>query len=195
MAQAQTTDLDRKQLGASSSPSPVAPRPRAALAIAAVGALSFWLPDVAVHADAGPNLDARHALAITLLAPAIFLFAYIVARRFALKRHFSRVGPTMLLGVWLTGGLFMTIAAMLSRSEFIGGTGFWRLVVIVVSVIPIVTYVLAAYDGSLLALLAVTLGGLLIWGIRSARSLWGHESDDARKMPARRPASHQSKAA
>ena len=119
------------------------------LAFAAAGAISFWLPGY--YAEAGPNLDAGHAWVITMLAPLIFLFAYLVARRFALKRPFKMVGPTMLLGVWLSGGLFMTIAAILSRSEFIGGTGVWRLVMIFMSVIPIVTFFLAANDGSSLA--------------------------------------------
>lgn len=147
-------------------------RPRLALAFAAAGAISFWLPDVAIHADAGPNLDARHAWAMTAFAPAIFLFAYLVAQRFALKHHFKRVGPTMLLGVWLTGGLFMTVGAILSGSEFIGGTGLWRLVMILLSVIPIVTFILATLDGSVFALLAITVGGLLILGFRSSIALW-----------------------
>jgi hypothetical protein len=33
------------------------------------------------------------------------------------------LGPTMLLGVWVSGGLFMTISALVSGSDFIGGTG------------------------------------------------------------------------
>jgi hypothetical protein len=79
-----------------------------ALSFAAVGALSFWRPDIAIQAHAGPNLDSRHAWAITLFAPAVFLLAYVVARNFALKTKFNRLGPTMLLGVWVSGGLFMT---------------------------------------------------------------------------------------
>ena len=139
---------------------------------AALGAFSFWFPDVLLHLHAGPNLDSRHGWAITVLAPAIFLMAYVVARRFAGRQHFNWPGATMLLGVWLSGGLFMTLAAMASGSNFVGGTGLWRLVVIVVSIIPIVTYVLASYDGSLFALLAITVGGLLICGIRRSCMLW-----------------------
>ena len=105
----------------------------------------------------------RHVWAITLLAPAVFLFAYLVGRRLASKHHFKRAGPTMLLGVWLTGGLFMTFGAILSRSEFIGGNGIWRIVMIFMLVIPIVTFILATLDGSALALLAITVGGLLTW--------------------------------
>ena len=130
------------------------------------------MPDVILHADAGPNLDAKHAWAITVLAPAMFLLTYLVARRFALKHQFNRVGPAMLLGVWLSGGVFMTLAAILSRSEFLGGTGLWRMVVIAISVIPVITFILAAYDGSLFALLVITVGGLVVCGARSALLLW-----------------------
>jgi len=195
MAQAQSIPRNRKQVGISSSQSHII-RPKLTLAFAVTGAISFWLPDVAIHAEAGPNLDARHAWAITVLAPAMFLFAYIVARRFALKHHFKKVGPAMLLGVWLTGGLFMTIGAILSGSEFIGGTGIARLVMIFMSVIPIVTFVLAALDGSQFALLAITVGGLLILGFRASITLWSAgstSSDSTVKNPSLQ--NHQSKAA
>jgi len=172
MAKGHSIDRDQKQIEVSCSQSHEPRRRGSALAFAAAGALSFWLPDVAIHAQGGPNLDVRHAWTITVLAPLIFLFAYLVARRFALKRHFRMVGPTMLLGVWLSGGMFMTIGAILSRSEFIGGLGIWRLVMIFMSIIPVVTLFLAANEGSVLALLAITLGGLLILGFRSSVVLW-----------------------
>lgn len=146
-------------------------RPRLALCFVVAGALSFWLPSVAVHLYAGPNFDARHQWVITILMPATFLLAYVVARKFAIKRDFTWVGGAMLLGVWLTGGLFMNLGAMASGSGFAGSSGVWRLVVIVLSVIPIVTYILASYEGGLLALLAVTLGALLFCGLRASWTL------------------------
>lgn len=82
----------------------------------------------------------------------------------------------MLLGVWLSGGLFMSVAAVASGSEFIGGTGVWRLIVIALSVIPVVTFVLASYDGSLLALLAVTLGSLIFCGVHATLTLWNADA-------------------
>jgi hypothetical protein len=99
--------------------------------------------------------------------PATFLSAYVVARRFGMKRDFKRVGPAMLLGVWLTGGLFMTLATA-SGSEFVGVDGVGRLLIIVLSVIPVVTFILTVYDGSMFALLAVTLGALLLLGMRAS---------------------------
>lgn len=150
-------------------------RSAVALSFAAAGGLSFWLPDIAIHAHAGPNLDSRHAWAITLFAPAVFLLAYVVAQRFALRTKFNRLGLTMLLSVWLSGGLFMTISALVSGSDFIGGTGFWQLAIIPMSIVPIVTFILASYDGSLFALLAITVGGLLICGVRASWTLWSSE--------------------
>ena len=196
MAQGQSTDRDKKQFAVSFSPSHESSWRGLAFAFAVAGAISFWLPDVAIHVEAGRSLDARHGWAITLLAPLIFLFAYLVARRFALNHHFKMVGPTMLLGVWLSGGLFMTIGAILSGSEFIGGTGIWRLVMIFLSVIPIVAFFLATYDGSLLALLAVTVGGLLILGFRSSLVLWS-SAGRPNNLPVKRPMSqpNQSRAA
>ena len=140
---------------------------RLALVFAFTGAFSFWLPDVAVRAHSGPNLNSRHFWAITILMPLTFLFAYLVARKFAVRRMFRWTGPAMLLGVWLTGGVFMTLAAVVSGSGFLG-SGVGLLIVIILSVIPVVTYILAALDGSLFALLEVTLGALLVCGIRAS---------------------------
>jgi hypothetical protein len=142
-------------------------RRRLALSLAVAGALSFWLPYVVVHIDAGANFDSRHLWACTILMSATFLFAYVVARRLGMKREFKWVGPAMLLGVWLSGGLFMTLATA-SGSEFVGVDGVGRLLIIVLSVMPVVTIILAANEGSLLALLVVTLGALLLCGIRAS---------------------------
>jgi hypothetical protein len=142
-------------------------RRRLALSFAVAGALSFWLPDVVVHIEAGPNFDSRRVWLCTILMPVTFLLVYVVARRLGMKRDFTWVGPAMLLGVWLTGGLFMTLATA-SGSGFVGVDGAGRLLIIVLSVIPIVTFILAAYDGSLFALLAVTLGALLLLGVRAS---------------------------
>ena len=165
---AQVRGLSRGTTQVVSLPSPSGTkRRRLALSFAVAGALSFWLPDVVVHIIAGPNFDSRHVWVCTILMPATFLLAYVVARRFGMKRDFKWVGPVMLLGVWLTGGLFMTLATA-SGSGFVGVDGVGRLLIIMLSVIPVVTFILAAYDGSLFALLAVTLGALLLCGVRAS---------------------------
>ncbi|HZP02940.1 MAG TPA: hypothetical protein VFD30_22010 [Terriglobia bacterium] len=186
MPNADTVPIDAKDKSSRLSPGRKS-RCRLATSFAVAGAISFWLPDVLVHLHSGPTLDSRHGWAITILAPGSFLMAYVATRRFALKRDFTWLGVAMLLGVWLSGGLFMTLAAMVSGSGFIGGTGVWRLVAIVLSVIPIVTYILAAYDGSLFALLAVTVGALILWGLRTSWILW-REGSTMRSVSAAKPA-------
>ena len=163
MAQVRGLSRGTTQVGSLPLPSGTKRR-RLALSFAVAGALSFWLPDAVVHIEAGPNFDSRHVWLCTILMPATFLLAYVVARRLGMKRDFKWVGPAMLLGVWLTGGLFMTLATA-SGSGFVGVDGVGRLLIIVLSVIPIVTFILAAYDGSLFALLTVTLGALLLCGV------------------------------
>jgi CRP-like cAMP-binding protein len=152
-----------------SLPSPSgAKRRRLALSFAVAGAFSFWLPDLAIHVHAARNFGTPQVRLITILLPAIFLFAYVIARRFGVKRHYKWVGAAMLLGVWLTGGLFMTLAATASGGGFVGAGILGSLLIVIMSVIPIVTYILAASDGSLFALLTVTLGALLLCGVRAS---------------------------
>ncbi len=136
---------------------------------AVTGALSFWLPDVAIHIAARMRLDAAQVKVITLLVPVTFLCAYLVARRFALRRNFGWVGAVMLIGVWLTGGAFMAIGATPAGGGFAGPDGVrGGFFMAMLGTLPPVTYIMSAYDGSLLALLAVTGGAMLVWAIRSS---------------------------
>jgi hypothetical protein len=144
---------------------------RLAILFAVAGALSFWLPDLAIHVRSARNFGSPQVWLITILLPAVFLFAYVVARWFGVTRDFKWVGAAMLIGVWLTGGLFTTLAATASGGGFVGTGILGSLLIIMLSVIPIVTYILAAYDGSLFALLAVTLGALLFCGVRASWKL------------------------
>jgi hypothetical protein len=139
------------------------------LKFALIGGLSFWLPDVAVHLSFGHAFDSPQVRVITFLMPATFLAGYLMARRFAAKRDFKWVGVAMLLGVWLTGGLFMALAATASQGGFAGPDGVrGGFLMAMLGTLPPFTYMMSAYDGSLGALLAATVGALLFWGIRSS---------------------------
>jgi len=75
----------------------------------------------------------------------------------------------MLLGVWLTGGLFMMVAATAAGGGFAGPGGVkGGFLLAILGAFPPVTFMMSAYDGSLGALLAVSFGSLLFWGIRSS---------------------------
>jgi hypothetical protein len=147
--------------------SPIKQR-RLAFSFGVVGAISFWLPDLVVHIATGRNFDSPHARAITVLMPLTFLFAYLVCRGLAVRRDFNWAGATMLLGVWLTAGLFMTLAATASGGGFAGPDGVpGGLLLTVLCIFPPITLMFATYDGGGLALLAVTIGGLLFWAVQS----------------------------
>src|SRR5579859_8170248 len=122
------------QVGSLPSPSG-AKRRRLALSFAVAGALSFWLPDLAIHVRAARNFGSQQVWLITILLPAIFLLAYVVARRFGVRRDFKWVGAAMLLGVWLTGGLFMMLAATASGGGFVGAGILGSLLIIMMSII------------------------------------------------------------
>lgn len=104
--------------------------------------------------------------------PAAFLIGYLMARRFAAKQDFKWVLVPMLLGVWLTGGVFMALSATVSGGGFVGPDGVrGGVLMAVLGALPPVTLMEATYDGGGLALLAVTFGALVIHVVRTSRLL------------------------
>ena len=70
----------------------------------------------------------------------------------------------MLFGIWLLGGLAMMIGATFSGGGFAGPDGLrGALFVVATSLLPVYTFVMATYDGSVGALLAVSLVLFLGW--------------------------------
>ena len=144
-------------------------KPRLTFIFALTGALSFWLPDLALHIWARQNFNSLHVRIITFVMPATFLIAYVSARRFAVKRDFKWVAAAMLFGVWLTGGLFMALSATVSGGGFAGPDGVrGGLLMALLGALPPITLMEATYDGGGLSLLAVTFGPLLIYGVRTS---------------------------
>ena len=72
----------------------------------------------------------------------------------------------MLLGLWLLGGFLIMVGASFSGAGFASGD---RLQTLVMSLVPGIVYILAAYDGSLMALLIATVVALIIWIVRVTR--------------------------
>lgn len=147
-------------------------QPRLTLWLAIAGALSFWLPDLAIHVAARlDSAPARWDAAFVFLPPGTFLFIYLIARRVAVRRGFKRVGVAMLAGVWLTSGTFMAIAATATERGFAHSSVLGWLCMIVLSIFPPVMFFFAAYEGSLFALLVLTFGALLVWGARTSATV------------------------
>ena len=146
---------------------------RLTLWLAVAGGLSFWLPDLAIHVAAKlDSAPARWDAALIFLPPATFLFTYLIARRDAVRRGFKWVGVTMLVGVWLSSGTFMAITATTTEKGFAHPNVLGWLGTIVLSIFPMVMFFLAAYEGSLLALLVLIFGALLVWGTRTSAAVY-----------------------
>lgn len=130
-----------------------------------LGAAAFWLPDIVWHAIRGASFGAIDFACITILMPLALLMTYFRMRKSTgASRGF---GAALVLGVWLLGGFFLTVGAVLSwpgglNSESLHG------IFIMLSLSPLYTYILMFYDYSFLALFVATLGA----AIMAAISLW-----------------------
>ena len=148
-------------------------QPRSTLWLAVAGALSFWLADLAIHVAASvDSTPARWDAAFVFLPPGTFLFAYLIARRVAARRGVKRVGVAMLVGVWLASGTFMAITATATARGFTHTSVLDWLGTILLSIIPMVMFYFAAWEGSLFALLVLMFGALLIWGARTSATVY-----------------------
>ena len=78
----------------------------------------------------------------------------------------------MLVGVWLTSGTFMAIAATATERGFASSSVLGWLCMTVLSIIPIVMFYFAAYEGSLFALLVLMFGALLVWGAGTSATVY-----------------------
>jgi|ERR1700730_497261 hypothetical protein len=138
----------------------------------ALGAVSFWLPDTLWHAFRGFKFDAGDTIGISVLMPLSLLGTYFAVVKKMIpgaspRRHV--VWP-MLLGVWLFGGFFMVMGASFSGGGFAGANGpRGAAKIILASLVPIVTFMMSTYDGSLLALLIVSLAALIVILIGGAK--------------------------
>ena len=132
-----------------------------------LGAFSFWLPDVLVHAARGPSFGGVDVLFLTLGLPLACLPAFLWAKRLYGKSVLA--APWMLLGVWELGGIFMQIGFSFSGDGFAGGSLSDATVTVLLSLFPPATYMMSAYDGSLFGLLLVTGLAVVLWIVEAAR--------------------------
>ena len=144
---------------------PRAQKPRQFVLFALIGACSFWLPDVAVHAFTRFDFQAKHLWLVTAISPAALLLTYLLLLKPARRANFRQLGVAMMVGLWLLGGIFMMGSASFSGGGFASfhlGTLLWALL----SIVPVMTCMMAIYDGSLFALAIVTIGALCVLCVR-----------------------------
>ena len=120
-----------------------------------LGAVAFWLPEIVWYAWTRQELNGKLA---TFLLPSGFLIVYLLISIFRAKRIVKPSAAIfMVLGVVFLGMLAMAIGAT------VRGAGFWEhpsstlLAVLLGTVIPIYAFIAATYDGSLYALIFVSI--------------------------------------
>jgi hypothetical protein len=137
--------------------------------VACVGGLAFWIPDTVVHAIYRYSFDRMGVLLVTVAAPLTLLVSLLGCAR-AFRVTAGVVAIRALAGVWLLGGVFMTVASSFSGGGFLSPDGFpGGLKLILMSLLPPVTFMMATYDGSLGALLLVSLILLSLWVVGLVR--------------------------
>jgi hypothetical protein len=120
-----------------------------------LGALSFWLPEIVLYGWTRQELNGK---LITFLLPGIFLIVYALV--WALRpRRMTKPSAAffMVLGVIFLGTLAMAIGATLRGAGFLGQPVSTLLGVLLGTIIPIYAFIAATYDGSLYALVFVSL--------------------------------------
>jgi hypothetical protein len=128
-----------------------------------LGAVGFWLPDVLLHAWRGNNFSGRDVLIATVLSPLMLLITFLFVKRKDKATPQKQVAPWLLAGVWLFGGFFMLLGASFSSGGFTSLSASESVKTLLLSVIPIYTFMMATYDGALGALLLATAVILFVW--------------------------------
>lgn len=125
-----------------------------------VGALAFRMPDLLSAVVRRTALvDAIRPLPMTALLPAILVAVYFVARRY---REAAEPAPSIAVllgtGVWLLGPLSMTLTATFLGGGFSKGNSLESAgYVLLLTMFPPGTFTMSAYDGSLGALILMSI--------------------------------------
>jgi hypothetical protein len=119
------------------------------------GALAFWLPEIVLYAWTRQGLNRK---LVTFLLPSIFLLVYLLVSILRPKRiPKPSAAIFMVLGVVFLGTLAMTIGATIPGAGFRGDPISTLLAVLLGTVVPIYAFIGATYDGSLYALIFVSI--------------------------------------
>ena len=127
-----------------------------AFTYALLGALVFWTPNVVVHWIVAYRFSGYVVMGLTVFLPAMTILFFRMVSRPSLKQQ-SRLSQALfaVLGIWIAGPSMMTFS-----SSFCGGgltqPDAWRFFVFGTLLFPVFTFVMSAYDGTLFALLLIT---------------------------------------
>lgn len=135
-----------------------------------LGGIVFWTPNIAVHWMRGYLFSYSDAIGITFLLPALaYLFFHGVWWPWRKPDDRFSLALFAVLGIWITGPAMLTFSA-----SFCGGglsqPGAWHFFVIGTLLFPLFSFVMSTYDGTLFALLIVTLLLPLLANFRPRKS-------------------------
>jgi len=121
-----------------------------------LGSFAFWLPSVILHAVKGDDYF-RHLRVLAYVQVFSTLGALVsiwLLRGWIVPPR--RIAPWMLLGIWMLGPFWLSVNATFDGGGF-AREGGWLGVIISILLFPVITPLLAVYDGSILNLLMITL--------------------------------------
>jgi Na+-translocating ferredoxin:NAD+ oxidoreductase RnfD subunit len=122
-----------------------------------LGALAFWGPEICLYAGERRGLGRE---LITFLLPASLLLAYALISLVRYRSQETLPRPSaavfMLLGVLFLGTLAMAIGSTMLGAGFYQHPGTTLLAVLLGTLVPIYAFIGATYDGSLYALILVS---------------------------------------
>jgi hypothetical protein len=131
-----------------------------------VSGVAFWIPSVVIHAIRGMKFGGSifDIVAIFLMP----LLAAVVALEVLDKRRIGGcrrgiIAVWLLVGIWILGPLMMTISASFSGGGFARADA-WRMLTLAIPLFMHFTWMMSAYDGTLGALVIVT-----IWFVIAAK--------------------------
>jgi hypothetical protein len=142
------------------------------------GAMSFWLPDVALFVAF--NRSNYTWVWMTIACPTMALLFYW----WILRRRKGAVGPSsalyQLLGIWMLGHCFMTVASFLSPGSRAALTVGELMFLVLTTFLPIWTPLLSAANGSGDGFVLITIALLIFhfwkesdrWLIPPALAFW-----------------------
>ena len=120
-----------------------------------LGALSFWLPEILLDVWSRQELDGK---LVTFLLPSIFLLAYLLALILRPRRSAKPSAAIfMVLGVIFLGTFAMAVGATIRGAGFLEHPGSTLLGVLLGTLVPIYAFIAATYNGSLYALVFVSI--------------------------------------
>ena len=128
------------------------------LSIAVLGAFAFWTPSVFLHAVRQYSFSSQDGRLLTILIPLVNFTVFVVIWRFIYRSERRLfIALPMLVGIWVSGPLFIMISASFAGGGF-AKSGAWLYVIISTLLFPMMTFYFSLFDGTLGALLIVTLG-------------------------------------